>query len=68
MIANRLAIAAYSPVGPNHNSYITVRVLISDPIPDTVYHVRGLDWTLNGSNVGAVIAIARSLFEEADEP
>ena len=67
VIAGRLAIVEYSPVGPNHNSYTIVRVLVSDPIPDAVYHVRGLDWTLNGSNVDAVIAIARSLFEGADE-
>ena len=68
VIAGRLAIVAYSPVGPKHNSGIEVRVLVSDPIPDAVYHVIGLDWTLTGSNVGAVIAIARSLFEGADAP
>ena len=68
VIDGRLAIVEYSPVGPNHNSLIAVRVLVSDPIPDAVYHVTGLDWTLTGDNVGAVIAIARSLFERPDAP
>ena len=29
-----------------------------------MYNVMGFDWTLNGSNVDAIIAIARRLFEE----
>ena len=64
MIAGRLAIVVYSPVGANHNSYIAVWVLIHDPIPDTAYHVRGLDGTLRGNRVDAGTAIARSLFDE----
>ena len=68
VIAGRLAVVVYSPAGPNHNSDIAVRALVYDPIPDAVYWLRGLDGTLRGSNVDAVIAIARSLFEEADAP
>ena len=67
LIADRPAIVEYSPVGPSHNPYIAVWVLVYDSSSDTVHDVRGLDGTLRGANVDAVIAIARSLFEEADE-
>ena len=66
MIAGRPAIVEYSPAGPNHNPYVAVRVLVSDPILDVVYHVRGLDGTLRGDRFDAGIAIARSLFEESN--
>ena len=68
VIVDRPAIVEYSPVGPNHNPYIAVLVLVYDPGSDTVHDVRGLDGTLRGANADAVIAIARSLFEEADAP
>ena len=70
MIDGRSSFVMYSPAGPKHNRYYSIRVRIYDPISDATYLVRGLDWTLalNGSNVDAVIAIARSLFEEADAP
>ena len=64
-IEGRSAVLDYSPLGPNHNRYLPTQVWVYDPIPGAVYYVRGLDWTLNGSNVDAVIAIARSLFTTA---
>ena len=64
MIAGRPAIVVYSPAGQNHNRYRVIETWVYDPVPDAVYNVMGFDWTLNGSNVDAVIAIARSLFEE----
>ena len=64
MIVGRPAIVVYSPAGPNHNRYRVIEVWVYDPAPDAVYNVMGFDCTLNGSNVDAVIAIARSLFEE----
>ena len=64
MIAGRPAIVVYSPAGPNHNRYRVIEAWVYDPAPDAVYNVMGFDGTLNGSNVNAVIAIARSLFEE----
>ena len=64
MIAGRPAIVVYSPAGPNHNRYRVIEAWVYDPAPDAVYNVMGFDWTLNGSNVDAVIAIARSLFEK----
>ena len=64
-IDGRSAVLDYSPPGPNHNRYLPTQVWVYDPIPGAVYYVRGLDWTLNGSNVDAVIAIARSLFTTA---
>ena len=68
VIADRPAIVEYSPIGPNHNPYIAVWVLVYDPASDTVHDARGLDGTLRGANVDAVIAIARSLFEDVDAP
>ena len=64
-IDGRSAVLDYSPPGPNHNHYIPTQVWVYDPILGAVYYVRGLDWTLNGSNVDAVIEIARSLFTTA---
>ena len=64
MIVGRPAIVVYSPAGPNHNRYRSIQIWVYDSTSGAVYRVRGLDWTLNGSNVGAVVAIARSLFEE----
>lgn len=64
MIAGRPTIVVYSPAGPNHNRYRVIEAWVYDPAPDAVYNVMGFDWTLNGSNVDAVIAIARSLFDE----
>ena len=65
MIDGRSSLVMYSPAGPKHNRYYSIQVRIYDPISDATYLVRGLDWTLNGSNVDAVIEIARSLFTTA---
>ena len=64
MIAGRPAFVVYSPAGPNHNRYYSIQVWIYDPMTAAAYDVNGYDWTLNGSNIDAVIAIARSLFDE----
>ena len=64
MIAGRPAFVVYSPAGPNHNRYYSIQVWIYDPVTVAAYDVNGYDWTLNGSNIDAVIAIARSLFDE----
>lgn len=68
MIAASPAIVVYSPAGPNHNRYRVIELWVYDPILDAVYNVIGFDWTLNGNNVDAVVAIARSLFEGVDAP
>ena len=67
-IGGRPSFVVYSPAGPNHNRYHSIQVWIYDPVTAAVYDVDGYDWTLNGSNVDAAIAIARSLFEGADAP
>ena len=64
MIAGRPTFVVYSPPGPNHNRYYSIQVWIYDPATAAAYDVNGYDWTLTGNNVDAVIAIARSLFEE----
>ena len=64
MIAGRPAFVVYSPAGPNHNRYYSIQVWIYDLATAAAYDVNGYDWTLTGNNVDAVIAIARSLFEE----
>ena len=67
-IGGRPSFVVYSPAGPNHNRYHSIQVWIYDPVTAAVYDVEGYDWTLNGSNVDAVIAIALSLFEGTDAP
>ena len=68
MIGGRPSFVVYSPAGPNHNRYHSIQVWIYDPVTATVYDIEGYDQTLNGSNTDAVIAIARSLFEDVDTP
>ena len=63
MIAGRPARVVFSPAGPNHNPYVSVVVWVYDGATEALYVVRGLDGSLRGANVDAVIAIARSLFE-----
>ena len=63
MIAGRPARVVFSPAGPNYNPYVSVVVWVYDGAAEALYVVRGLDGSLRGSNVDAVIAIARSLFE-----
>ena len=62
-IAGRPARVEYSPAGPNYNGYVAVRVLVYDAATEALYVIRGLDGSLRGSNIEAVLAIARSLFE-----
>ena len=67
-IAGRPARVAYSPPGPSHFEFFPVTVWIYDPSTETEYVVLGQVKRLHGANVGALVAIARSLFEETDEP
>ena len=62
-IGDRPALVTYSPPGPNHNEHFRVEVSMHDPATGLTYTVFGYDPTLAGSNVEAVLAIARSLFE-----
>ena len=63
VIAGYPALVHYSPRGPNHNRHLGIWVRVYVPETGAVYTVDGYDWSLRGSNVDAVIAIARSLFE-----
>ena len=63
MIGGRPAQAIYSPLGPHHSARFPVAVWIYDPGTETEYLVYARAGILLGSNVDAVIAIARSLFE-----
>ena len=62
VIAGRPAIVRFSPPGPQHLRLTQVEVWIDDASRGVAYYIRGLDGTLIGANVNAVIAIARSLF------
>ena len=63
-IVGRPARIAYSPPGPSHDDLFPVTVWIYDPATETEYAVLGQVKRLHGANVDALIAIARSLFEE----
>ena len=67
-IAGRPARVAYSPPGLSHDDLFPVTVWIYDSSTETEYMVLGKVKSLRGSNVDAVTAIARSLFEGADAP
>lgn len=64
-IGDFLALTAYSPPGPDHDPLLHVEVSLHDPTTRTTYTVFGLDPSLAGDNVGAVIEIARSVIEGA---
>ena len=68
VIAGRPARVQYSPPGPNHSSAMPTQVLVYDPATETQYEVFPYNTTLQGSNIDAVIAIARSLFEPPNAP
>ena len=68
IIAGRPATVAYSPPGPSHDDLFAVTVWIYDSSTEAEYMILGEVKSLRGDNVDAVIAIARSLFEEADVP
>ena len=63
VIAGRPAQVQYSPPGLNHSSAMPTRVLIYDPATETQYEIFPYNTKLQGANIDAVIAIARSLFE-----
>ena len=67
-IAGRPVRVMYSPPGPSHEDLFPVTVWIYDPATQTEYAILGKTKSLRGSNVDAVIAIARSLFEGTGEP
>ena len=67
-IDDRPALIVYSPPGPNHSERLRVEVSIYDAPTGIAYTAFGYHPTLVGSNVDAVIAIARSLFEDPNLP
>ena len=67
-IAGRPARIAYSPPGPSHDDFFPVTVWIYDPSTEAEYVVLGKVKSLRGSNVDALVAIARGLFEGPDAP
>ena len=68
IIAGRPARVMYSPPGLSHDDWFPVIVWIYDSLTEAEYMILGKVKSLRGDNVDAVIAIARSLFEEADAP
>ena len=68
VIAGRPARVIYSPPGPDQRDLFPVTVWVFDPATESEYVVFGIDDSLNGGNVEAVIAIARSLFEPPNLP
>ena len=68
IIAGRPAKVMYSPPGPSHGDWFPVTVWVYDSLTEAEYMILGKVKSLRGDNVDAVIAIARSLFEEADAP
>ena len=68
VIAGRPARVQYSPPGPNHSSTMPTQVLIYDSATQTEYEIFPYDTRLQGANIDAVIAIARSLFEPPNAP
>lgn len=62
-IGDRPALVTYSPPGSNHDPRFRVEVSIHDAASEATYTAFGYHPTLAGSNVDAVMEIARSLFE-----
>ena len=67
-IAGRPAKVMYSPPGPSHDDWFPVTVWVYDSSTEAEYMILGKVKSLRGDNIDAVIAIARSLFEETDAP
>ncbi|MCY3887896.1 MAG: hypothetical protein OXG19_09405 [Chloroflexi bacterium] len=63
LIAGRPALVQYSPAGPSNSDLFPVTVWVYDAATQSRYRIAGYDGSLLGSNIDAVIAIARSLFE-----
>ena len=68
VIAGRPAAVQYSPEGPHHYPGGSVWVWVHDVATQSIYRVVGQHRTLLGSNIDAVIATARSLFEPPNLP
>ncbi len=68
IIAGRPAAVMYSPADTNYDPLFPVTVWVYDPATEALYWVLGENKRLLGSNVDAVIAIARSLFEPPNAP
>ena len=68
VIAGRPAQVIYSPPGPGNFSFFPVSVWVFDPAAESVHVLHGYTKSLLGSNVDAVIAIARSLFAPPNAP
>ncbi|MYD65709.1 MAG: hypothetical protein F4X26_07005 [Chloroflexi bacterium] len=62
-VGDRPALVTYSPPGEEHDPLLPVEVSVYDAATETIYEVFGYDPSLAGSNVDAVLAIARSLLE-----
>ena len=67
MIRGRPALASYSPLGLGHSDSFTVSVRVYDEVTESMYELRGHHSSVSGSNVDAVIELARSLFVEAGQ-
>ena len=67
-IDGHAALVRYSPPGPAHNRYLSVRVRIFDADTGIEYRIRGYNLSLRGSNVEAAVAITRSLIPKAGAP
>ena len=63
VVSGRPVVVKYSPEGPNHVRTSSINAWIYDPPTKTGYWLSGTDLSLTGSNVDAVLAILRSLFE-----
>ena len=63
VIAGRPASVVYSPPGPNHDVFAIITVWVYDSATESKYKIIGFERSLRGANIGAVIAIAASLFE-----
>ena len=63
VIAGRPAQVFYSPPGPTSDPRGHTLLWVYDPATQSIYELYGLNTSLSGSNIDALIAIARSLFE-----
>ncbi len=63
VIAGRPAILRFSPPGPNHSPGFPTLIEVFDPETEVTYEIEAIDYDLK-SNPEAVVAMARSLFED----
>ncbi len=64
----RPALVRFSAPGPTHDEMAPVVVWVHDPDTGSLYTITGGSPSLRGSNVDAVVDIARSLLESPDDP